>query len=388
MENSLKNILIAHNKYIHYGGEDSVVESEVKMLRKYGHNVYVYERENSLLKNKSKLKILADSVWSKKTVKDLEEIFKEFKPDVIHVHNTLPQISPSIYWVASKYNIPAIQTIHNFRLSCLQAMFLRNNKICELCKGKLPLKGIINKCYRDSFAASTTLAISLIAHRVLGTYKRKINIYIALNEFCKEKLIEMGVPKSKILIKPNFVQPPKQMNTEKNGNPLYVGRLSEEKGIQVLVNAIKSIPKYNFDVAGDGPKKSLFKNAHNVNLLGNISQQKVIDLMSNAPFIIVPSLWYENMPRTIVESFSMGTPVIASDIGALSRLVDHGKTGLLFKTGSTNDLIRTIKWSLREKKKIMKMGVLAKEKYNINYTEDVNYRALTSIYNHALSTNK
>jgi glycosyltransferase involved in cell wall biosynthesis len=386
VETKIKEILIAHNMYQQYGGEDAVVASEVSMLKKKGHLVTIYTKDNKTITEENKINLFFNTVWSNKTKKELIEMFSLSKPDVIHVHNTLPLISPSIFWVASKFDIPIVQTIHNFRLSCLQAMFLRENEICEECVSRIPWRGIIHKCYKDSFSASTALAITLSVHRLLGTYKNKVTAYIALNEFCKSKLVEMGLPERRIYVKPNFVLQNCNQVKNKMGNPLYVGRLSKEKGMAVLAGAIRAIPEQQFDIIGDGPERHLFEQINNVNLLGALSQNDTIDLMSNAPFIMLPSLWYENMPRTIVEAFSNGVPVIASDIGALSTMIDHGETGLLFTPGSSKALENTIKWALNNKENIYYMGSRAKKEFMSNYTEERNYKMLIDIYTEALNS--
>jgi glycosyltransferase involved in cell wall biosynthesis len=279
-----------------------------------------------------------------------------------------------------------VQTIHNFRISCLKATFSRNNEICEECKDKIPWRGILRKCYKDSLAASTALAATLTIHKSIGTYKNKVTAYIALNEFCRSKLIEMGLPENRIHVKPNFVDQSGSQDTKKTGNPLYVGRFSKEKGVVVLAEAIKSIPEQQFDVVGDGEEKHLLEKIPNVNLLGSLNHSDIIKLMLNAPFFIIPSLWYENMPRTIVEAFSCGTPVIASDIGALSTMVDHGETGLLFRAGSVKELESSIRWSLNNEDDIQQMGNRAKDKYSLNYTEEINYRILMEVYDKAINS--
>ncbi|MEW8308755.1 MAG: glycosyltransferase family 4 protein [Candidatus Thiodiazotropha endolucinida] len=373
-------ILIVHNKYQQYGGEDSVVEAEIKLLQENGHIIELYTRDNSEIGRLSSIKLLLDAIWSRKSTLEIKEIISKVRPDIMHVHNTFPLISPSIYWVASKYNVPIVQTIHNFRLSCIQAMFLRDKRICEDCLAKSPWRGIIRKCYRESLLASMSAAAILQFHRIIGTYQSKVNAYIALNNFCKNKLVEIGLPEDKIYIKPNFVSlTNKSSSNERSGNPLFVGRLSEEKGITTLVQSIKSLPNQMFDIVGDGPERHIFENITNVKMFGSINQDSVYELMQKTPFLVLPSICYESMPRTLVESFGSGAPVIASDIGALAELIEHRRTGLLFKPGSSYELTRVISWALNNSKEMEEMGINAKDVYEVNYTDSINYQILIKI---------
>lgn len=379
---SLKKILVVHNRYLQYGGEDSVVASEMDLLKSHGHEVQIYTRDNQEIARMGKLGLFVNSVWSSKSQDELRQLISDFCPDIIHVHNTLPLISPVVYWVASEMKVPIVQTIHNFRLACLQAMFLRDGEVCEDCLGKTPWRGVMHKCYRGSLSASLASAISLQTHRVIGTYRNKVGAYIALNDFCRNKLVEMGLRKERIFIKPNFVSISTTAESA-NGiseNPLFVGRLSKDKGVEVLADAVKAFPDVMFDVVGVGPEEHVFNGLTNVNLKGNLPLDDVYALMRAAPFLIMPSIWYENMPRTLVESFGCGTPVIASQIGALAELVENEKSGLLFNPGSYDDLCRAIKWAIEHPAEMRDMGGYACEKYNREYTEEQNYAMLIDIY--------
>jgi glycosyltransferase involved in cell wall biosynthesis len=373
-------VLVVHNRYQQLGGEDSVVDDEIKMLRENGHEVHEYRRNNVDINNMSKFRLFVDTIWSRKTVKEVSELISKVSPDIVHAHNTFPLVSPSLFWVVSSARIPIIQTIHNFRLSCLQAMFLRDNKVCELCKGKIPWRGVVHKCYRNSFISSFVLACMLMFHRVLGTFTRQISAYIALNGFCKNKLIEIGINPSAIRVKPNFVRVSASVSPEKTGNPLYVGRLSQEKGISVLLDVIKKMPSQQFDIVGDGPLIHEFDGIANVNVFGELGYEAVITKISNAPYLIMPSIWYENMPRTLVEAFSCGTPVIASNIGALKCLIKDKVTGLLFEPGSHDSLYDAVMWAKNNVAQMTDMGKEAYVEFNEKYTSQKNYLALNRIY--------
>ena len=346
----------------------------------HGHDVVLYTHDNNQIRNMSYVDLFITTIWSRRTVKEINNIITNEKPDIIHAHNVFPLISPSLYWVAAKHGIPLVQTIHNFRLACLQAVFLRKNRVCEDCISKVPWRGVLHRCYKDSISASTVLALSLQFHRLIGTYGEKVTSYIALNSFCKSKLIEMGLPAHKIHVKPNFVTLDSEAHQKKRGNPLFVGRLSDEKGISILEKSIQLLPGTMFDIVGDGPERHILDKLPNVRLLGLLDQDEVYNLMIKSPFLILPSLCYESMPRTLVESFGCGTPVIASRLGALSELVEHGRTGLLFDAGSSDDLVHAISWALGNVNEMEKMGENAKNIYKSHYTEDANYKLLMDIY--------
>ncbi len=187
-------VLMVHNAYQQRGGEDSVVESEVALLRQHGHEVHVYERHNDEVNQTPKWRLAVGTIWSSRTVQEVQALIAGFKPDVMHVHNTMPLVSPSVYWAARKLGVPVVQTLHNFRFLCPQAMFVREGKVCEDCLGKVPWRGVMHKCYRDSTIQSTVMAGMLTTHRMLGTFSSKVSKFIALNEFCRAKFIEGGLP--------------------------------------------------------------------------------------------------------------------------------------------------------------------------------------------------
>ncbi len=378
-------VLISHNQYQQLGGEDSVVHEEINLLRSNGHEVLTYERDNAELKDINKVTIIKDSIWSTKTTHEIDKIIHDFKPDIIHSHNTTPLISPSLYWAASKNNIPIVQTLHNFRLFCLQAMFLRKGEICEDCIGKMPWRGIIRKCYRNSTSQSSVLATSLITHRLLGTYDNKVTRYIALNNFCKDLFIKGGLPPDRIVTKPNFVDI-KESSGKHTGNPLFVGRLSPEKGIDTLVKAVSQTSDIVIDVIGTGPLESSLANNRGINLYGWQEKNEIYKIMSNAAYLIMPSIWYETFGLVIIEAFANGLPVITSRLGAMNDLVVDGVTGLLFEPGSSKDLLEKMLWANNNPEKMIIMGKEARNIYKKHYSPDVNYTQLIDIYNEALAS--
>ncbi|MEW6676746.1 MAG: glycosyltransferase family 4 protein [Pseudomonadota bacterium] len=377
-------VLVVHNAYQHRGGEDTVVEAEVALLRARGHEVEIWSRSNEEVVGMPALKLAGQTLWSSHTFSELTSLVRKFQPDVIHAHNTFPLISPSLYWAASKADVPVVQTLHNFRLMCLNALFLRNGQVCEDCMGHVPWKGVARGCYRNSRPASAVLAGMLTLHRGLGTFQNKVARFIALNEFCRDKFIQGGLPPDLVTIKPNFVDSPPPMEVNRQGL-LFVGRLSTEKGINTLSSAMSMQRDINISVAGDGPEASLIRDAPGVTMLGALPSDMVRSVMEESIALIVPSIWYENFPRTIVEAFAAGLPVIASRIGALADIVSDKNTGLFFEPGNAQDLADKMAWAQAHPAEMHEMGRNARAHYERSFTPEVNYQQLINIYQAAIA---
>ncbi len=380
---TLPRVLFVHNRYQQRGGEDEVVDSEIQLLRAHGHDVELYLRDNHEIAEQGTVRTAAASIWSGYTWRDFQSELDHVQPDLIHIHNTFPLISPSVYWAASKKRIPVVQTLHNFRLFCVQAMFLRDGAVCEDCLGATPWRGVMHGCYRGSRPHSGALALSLTAHRVMGTFRNKVARYIALNEFCRTKFAEGGLPRERIRIKPNFVDVPEFESGRRHG-ALFVGRISPEKGADVLAGAARAMSGLQLTVIGTGPQQPRLAALPGVTSLGWQEQGVVREHMRRAAYLVMPSVWYENFPRTLVEAFACGLPVIASRIGALAELVEPGHTGLMFEPGSAKSLQRTLTWAERNPERMREMGSNARRVYEREYTGSRNYEHFMSIYAEAL----
>ncbi len=413
-------IIQVHNFYKQAGGEDSVVVAERKMLESYGHKVVFFSKRNDEIAEWSVFKKIMNIIWNRQASKELGDLIDTFKPDVIHVHNIFHAISLSIYSVAHKKGVPVIQTLHNYRLFCLNGLFFRHGKVCENCLkcGKIPVSGMFNKCYRNSFFGSFIVALSLIINRIIKT-SNKVSAYIALTEFQKQKLIDAGLPAEKIVVKPNFMvegisvgdklpevrsqqasdgDQKSEIKNRECSNPfiLFVGRLSPEKGCDVLIKAWSSLTElngYKLLIVGDGPARESFeeyakKNCLNdsINFLGKLPRESVLELMNNATCLVLPSLWYEGFPMTIVEAFSNGCPVIASNLGSMSSIIEDAKNGLKFEIGNVEDLAEKLSFAISNPQLMKAMGVNARLEFENKYSADVNYRQLMAIYKKAISS--
>ena len=377
-------VLIVHNNYQWRGGEDIVAEREAALLRQNGHEVQTYGRHNNTIGKMAKVDVALDTLWSRRTTDDLGKCVTAFNPDLIHVHNTFPLISPSLFWAAAKKNLPVVQTLHNFRFFCLQAMFLRDYRTCEDCLGKLPWRGVIHKCYRDSAVQSAVLAGMLTLHRALGTYQHKVTRYIAFNHFCRDKFVEGGLPSDRISIKPHFVDNPEPIDAPR-ANGLFVGRLTQAKGTDVLLGALTHLPGKIVNVIGEGPEREQIQMHGRLRSLGAQTRTEIMAHMQRSSYLVMPSIVYETFGLVLIEAFACGLPVIASRLGAMKDLIEDGLTGMLFDPGSSIDLAEKIAWADRHPEEMHRMGRNAREKYLEKYTPQHNYAQLMTIYRQALS---
>lgn len=378
-------ILFVHNAYQNFGGEDAVVSAEMALLQAHGHEVELYKRHNDELNQLSRASAAAATIWSRRSVDDITAVFKALQPDLIHVHNTFPLISPSIYWAAAQHGIPLVQTLHNFRFLCPQGTFLRNGTICEDCLGKSPWRAVLRKCYRGSAPQTAVMVSMLEAHRTAGTYRNKVTRYIALSAFSRDRFIKGGLPAAQFRIKPNFVESGAEPDWFDRRGGLFVGRLSDEKGIETLLEAVRRDGNADVDVIGSGAWETAVSECFKERYLGFLSRGDIMSRMRSAAFLIVPSVCYEQLPTTILEAFSCGVPVIASRLGALADIVQDGATGLLFNPGDAADLADKMAWAAAHPNEMREMGRAARAEYEAKYTPSINYQMLMEIYEDAIA---
>jgi len=380
-------ILALHNRYLVSGGEDQSHIIEMSLLKEQGHQVDEYLVDNISIAKKSLLKISLDTIWSQDSYIKVKKLFVENRYDLVVVQNFFPLLSPSIHYAAKSEKVPVIQFLRNYRQFCLNGMALRDSRPCEVCLGRLiPWPGVYHACYRNSRMASLVVALMLIVHRILKTWHRKVDIFVVLTEFAKKMNVQAGLPKERIFIKPNFIYPDPGVGHGTGNYVLFVGRLSEEKGIHSLLEAWKILgDSVKLKIVGDGPLQKIVEDAICSNVaveyLGRQSQGEIVDLMKNAMFLIFPSLCYEGMPRIILEAFAVGTPVLASEIGAAREMIDPGKTGQFFRVGDPLDLVKQVKYLISDVELRKKMRWRSRNEYEAKYTIEKNLVFWTQLQN-------
>ena len=389
-------IVIAHNYYQQRGGEASVFEAECTLLENHGHQIIPYTKDNHQINEiSSKISLALNTHWSTQSYKELKTIIEKEKPDIAHFHNTFPLISPSAYYACQEMGVPVVQTLHNYRLMCPAAIFLRNGNICEDCMGKnFAFPGILHKCYRDSRVQTAISASTVLFHRIIRTWHNQIDRFIALTEFAANKFIEGGIPAEKLAIKPNFIDNQNIVQTEPSDYCIFIGRLSPEKGINQLIQVWKNFPDQKLKIIGSGPLENELKKLvrdyqlDNVEFVGAVKIEEVLKLLSYAQFLILPTQVYETFGRVIIEAYSCGKPVLASQIGAIEELILDGKTGLLFDPTNLEDITSKVEWIITRPEQTRLMGQNARLEYEQKYTPEANYEQLMDIYNFAIQNKK
>lgn len=364
------------------------------MLRGRGHEVEVMEQNNDeIVRWTSAAKAAFECIYSFSSARDLRQVIDRFRPDIAHVHNFFPRVSPSAHYALHEVGVPVVQTIHNYRLLCPGATFLRNGKVCEECLGMtIPWPAAIHGCYRDSKAASAALANMLSIHRALGTWKRTVSCFIAPTEFARGKFIQGGFPAEKIQVKSHFVNPDPGIGAGDGNFALFVGRLAEGKGLATLLGAWQLLgARMPLKIVGDGPLADSVKEAAatipGVEWLGSHRKEAVQQLMRDAAFLVVPSESYETFGMVVAEAFAAGLPVIASRLGAMEELVSDGETGWLFQACSRSELAEKVEWALSHPGDLRAMRQRSRLEYERNYTPEANYSMLMRIYESACESN-
>lgn len=385
MSEKKQKVLIVHNYYQIPGGEDTVVANEKKMLEEHGHQVVLYTRHNEELNSFTKLQKLLlpfSMIFCRKTYEEVKHLIEKEKITVVHVHNTLNLISPSVYYAAFRKKVPVVQTIHNFRLLCPGAAFFRDGHICEECVSKRLMCGVKHGCYRDSRIQTMVCVVSTWIHRALGTYG-KLN-YICLTEFNKKKLLQLKqIREEKVFVKPNFVQSEESVipYEQRKDQFVYAGRLEKIKGIDLLFRAWSRLDPKEFKlvICGTGSMEQWCREyiekeqLSNVELRGFLDNEAVKEVIGQSKALILPTRWYEGFPMTIAEAYSVGTPVIVSDLGNAGNLVEEGKCGYKFQPDSEESLCSAV-----EKLKDSFHGM--EREWMERYSEESNYKQLRKIY--------
>lgn len=412
-------VLLIHNYYQSSSpsGEDVVFKNEIELLKKNNINVITYTRYNDEIMDYGlwgKFILPFKNIWSMRTYEEIKELIKKEKPDVAHFHNIWYLISPAAYYACQDNNVPVVQTQHNFRIFCANGLLMRNGKVCEECftsetedgskviggRVKILKNAIKYGCYRNSRVFTLPISIGEYFHWIIGTWINKVDAYIALTNFGRNKFIEAGLPADKIFVKPNFLADPPEPSYTNGGYAVFIGRLSKEKGVYTLIEALRIIDTTSsgqlvLKIVGDGPLRNELEEKvrmqgidRYVEFVGRKSSDDCIKLLNCARFLVLPSLCYEGLPMTIGEAFACGKPVVASNLGSLAELVEDGKTGLLFEPGNLQDLANKMKWMIEHEDACIEMGKNARKVFEEKYTAGKNFEILMDIYNTVLDRYK
>lgn len=411
-------IVWVHNYYQQAGGEDEVVAAEQAQLQRAGHVLIPYYKDNQAIPpageqgRKTWLRLCAVSlrtIWNHRVYREIRALLKKERPDVVHCHNIFPLISPAIYWACAAEQVPVVQTVHNYRLLCLNAFLYRfdpsmplDARVCELCVRRgFKWPGIRYACYRNHRAGSSVVAAMLWIHRVLGTWTRKVDAYLALTEFQKQKLIEGGVPPEKIQVKPNTVPAMTGTDDERatvhipsTSYALFAGRLSPEKGGDLLLQAwaqtvarAEGTERPRLVVVGDGPERTRWEAKarregveQSVSFVGRKSKSDVAALMRHAAFLVMPSQWYETFGLVVLEAAREGVPAMVPSPGAAAELVDDGVSGWVLPMADAKRWSDQILWAFRNPAAVRSIGEAAQSRCLPQSDSARNVERLCAVY--------
>ena len=376
-------VLVVHNFYQNPGGEDSIVQEELSMLAKNGVHIDLFAANNNDITGaRRRISTALQVIYSPGARRALAKKLAAFLPDVVHIHNFFPLLSPSVLDACRAAGVPSVITLHNFRILCPSAQLLRRD-------GAVPEQSRRNSCwwtvpkrvYRDSAAATLAVAAMVEFHKLAGTWTRKVGRFIALTDWAKRMFTEGGLPAERIVVKPNCVARPPAFNGLQRGGGLFVGRLDEQKGIRTLLQAWKDID-YPLRIIGDGPLAELVERNGNARIvhLGRQPREVVRKEMQAAKFLVLPSIGHEMFPVTVLEAFSNHLPVMCSDLPSLGELVEPGVTGLTFPPGDANAIAALVRWAVANGSQLDELGRCAHSTYEERYTPEVNFSQLIGIY--------
>lgn len=384
-----QKVLLVHNYYQLPGGEDTVVANEKKLLEEHGHEVLLYTRHNSELKTEKwwqKLLLPFSTIFNVRTYREIRQLIKQERIDIVHVHNTLNLISPAVYYAAVGCRVPVVQTMHNFRLLCPGAVFYRDGQICEECLTKGFGCALKHKCYRGSFAQTLACVLSTLIHRATGIYG-KLN-YICLTEFNREKLLHLKqIRQEQIYIKPNFVESMQRFcpAEQRENRMIFVGRLEKLKGVDLLLEAWRLLGEDAPELllCGTGPLDQwcadyIRENNLHVTMAGFVPNEEVRRQIGISRALILPTQCYETFPMTIAEAYAAGTPVITGNMGNAGNLVEEGKTGLHYSYNDPQAMVDAVKTFFNCS--TSEWYENARETYEGFYYPEANYDMLQEIY--------
>ena len=382
-------VLLIHSFFQNFNGEDALALAAKKLLEDHGHECIFYTQDNSETNNytwQQKARFPLETIHSKRTVRDIKKIAQD-NIDVAYIHNIYPLISPSVYFTLRELEIPIVQIIHNYRFLCPNGYFFINGKPCEKCKTGAFHNAVRQRCYRNSYVFSSLYAFMIWRLRRSGIIDQ-IDAVICNTDFMRQKFIEAGISDKNIYIKPNFIETDHIESRPGSGDyVLYLGRLSEEKGLRPLLEVFEQLRDIPLKIAGTGPLDTELrqyveqKKMHHVEFLGFLSGAEKAQALENSLFTVVPSIWYDNFPVSLLEAYAAGKPVLASNSGCFPHIVEEGRSGLLFERGNSAALAEKIRWLYQHPNELTTMGRYARQLVETRYSPEATYQTLLAIFN-------
>lgn len=393
-------VLLIHNFYGSEApsGENHVFEAEKALLEQHGHTVAIFTRHSDDIRRqglRGALRGAASVPWNPFAASALRKKVEDFKPDVVHAHNTFPLVSPSIFHTVG-HQAANVLTLHNYRLLCAAGIPMRKGKVCTQCIDQRSVFPALRYgCYRNSRIATLPLAANVALHRRIGTWQHEVDAFVALSEFQKQRMAEGGLPEGKIHVKPNFYagNPDVVPLVQRSGHVVFVGRLGEEKGVRTLIEAWQrwgtAAPELR--LIGDGPlRETLQQQAAGlpITFLGQVASEVAQAQIADARLLILPSECFEGFPMVVREAFAFGTPVAVSNLGPLPSIVQHGANGVVFEPSQPSSLFREIEALWAKPLMLQQLSDGARKSFEMLYNEDANYQLLMDIYQQAIKRNE
>jgi glycosyltransferase involved in cell wall biosynthesis len=393
-------VLVSHNFYSSKtpSGENQVFEAERQLLLKNGHALETFTRHSDEIRAKGAAGVIQGALatpWNPWMAKAIRQKVEEFKPDIVHIHNTFPLLSPAIFPAIGK-RAARVLTLHNYRLFCPAAIPMRDGKVCTECLDKRsPMPSMIHGCYRGSRAATLPLAFSVGLHRALGTWTKQVDAFICLSEFQRELMIEAGLPREKVHVKPNFYpgNPEVVVWSERKPYVVFAGRLTAEKGVVNLLRAWNAwgAAAPELRLVGDGqlrPELERMATGLPVRFLGQVGAEEAQAQIAGARLLVLSSECFEGFPMVVREAFAFGTPAAVSDLGPLPTIVEHGKSGIVFQPANPQSLLQEVRAAWETPGLLERLGQGARAEFASKYTEEANYATLMEIYRKAIEVSR
>lgn len=398
-------IILAHNYYGSSApsGENAVFEAEAQLLRRQGHTVVELTRHSDEIRNRGTLGTIHGALctpWNPFSKRMIERVISNEAPDIVHVHNSFPLFSPSVFYSSRHSESAMVLTVHNFRTYCAAGIPMRNEKPCTDCLNKRTVgPALRHRCYRASLLATVPMAAMIWLHRRLKTWESQVDAFIALTTFQKDTLCKAGLPGDRVFVKPHFYpNPPDPLPwTRRENKVLFVGRLGVEKGCPLLLEAWRcwGTEAPRLEVIGDGPERLKLEAivqdsglAGKVVFRGQLPFEEVQKSLRRARLLLLPTLCFEGFPMVILEAFALGVPVAASRLGSMPCLIDEGITGTLFEAGNPDKLMEKVKNAWGSPQKLATWGSAARNEFDKKFTAEVNHQLLMKIYTEAIEYKK